>query len=122
MTQRDNPMTHTAKFDWWSVAAIAFGVLVILAGGDYWVAGPVLLVLALCAYPQSYVTTSAGLLVRAGVMRRLIPYHNITFVEPVAADAVKVQYGQNSLFLEPEDPDAFFRDLLNRVPHLGRRS
>jgi len=114
-------MTHDAKFDWWSVGAIAFGLLVILAGGNYWIAGPVLLVLILCAYPQSYVTTSAGLLVRGGVMRCLIPYRNITFIEPLAADTVKVQYGQNSLLLAPEDPDAFFRDLVNRAPHLGRR-
>lgn len=114
-------MTHDAKFDWWSVGAIAFGLLVILAGGNYWIAGPVLLVLVLCAYPQSYVTTSAGLEVRAGVMRRRIPYRNITLVEPVAADTVKVQYGQNSLLLAPEDPDAFFRDLVTRAPHLGRR-
>jgi hypothetical protein len=114
-------MTHDAKFDWWSVGAIAFGVLVVLAGGNYWIAGPVLLVLVLCAYPQSYVTTPAGLEVRAGVMHRMIPYRNITLVEPVAADAVKVQYGQNSLWLEPEDPDAFFRDLVKRAPHLRCR-
>lgn len=114
-------MTHDAKFDWWSMGAIAFGMLVVLAGGDYWIAGPVLLVLALCAYPQSYVTTSAGLLVRAGVMRRMTPYQSITFVEPVEADTVKLQYGQNSLLLAPEDPDAFFRDLANRAPHLGHR-
>ena len=114
-------MTHDAKFDWWSVGAIVFGVLVLLAGGNYWIAGPVLLVLVLCAYPQSYVTTSAGLLVRAGVMRCLIPYQNITFIEPVEADTVKVQYGRNSLLLAPEDPEAFFRDLANRVPNLGHR-
>jgi len=108
-------MTHIAKFDWWSVAAIGFGVLVLLAGGNYWIAGPVLLVLALCAWPQSYVTTAHGLLVRGGLMRRLIPYKNITVVEPVAADTVKVQYGPNSLFLEPQDPDAFYRDLARRL-------
>lgn len=114
-------MTHIAKFDWWSVGAIVFGFLVILAGCNYWIAGPVMLVLALSAYPQSYVTTSSGLLVRAGLMRRLIPYQTITVVEPVADDTIKVQYGHNSLLLEPEDPDAFFRDLANRLPHLGRR-
>lgn len=108
-------MTHIGKIDWWSVAAVAFGVLVILAGGNYWIAGPVLLVLALCAWPQSYITTSAGLLVRAGLVRRMIPYQNITVVEPVAADTVKIQYGRNALFLEPEDPDAFFRDLMRRL-------
>jgi Bacterial PH domain len=108
-------MTHTAKIDWWSVAAIAFGVLVILAGGNYWIAGPVLLVLALSAWPQSYVTTSAGLLVRAGLMRRMIPYKSISRIEPAAADTVKVQYGPHSLFLEPEDPDAFYRDLARRL-------
>ena len=108
-------MIHTGKFDWWSVGAIGFGVLVVLAGCNYWIAGPVLLVLALCAWPQSYVTTSAGLLVRAGLMRRLIPYQNITVVEPADADTVKVRYGRNSLVLAPEDPDAFFRDLTRRL-------
>jgi hypothetical protein len=108
-------MIHIGKFDWWSVAAIGFGVLVVLAGCNYWIAGPVLLVLALCAWPQSYVTTSSGLLVRAGLMRRLIPYQNITVVEPVAEDTVKVQCGPNALFLAPEDPDGFLRDLTRRL-------
>lgn len=108
-------MIHSGKFDWWSVAAIAFGLAAVLAGADLWIATPVLVVLALCAWPQSYVTTPAGLLVRAGLMRRMIPYRNITVVEPVTEDTVKVQYGGNSLFLEPEDPDAFFRDLARRL-------
>jgi hypothetical protein len=48
-------------------------------------------------------------------MRRLIPYQNITVVEPADEDTVKVRYGRNSLVLAPEDPDAFFRDLTRRL-------
>jgi len=108
-------MIYTGKFDWWSVGSIGFGVLVLLAGCNVWIAGPVLLVLALCAWPQSYVTTSAGLLVRAGLMRRLIPYQYITVVEPAEEDTVKVRYGRNLLVLAPVDPDAFCRDLTRRL-------
>ena len=48
-------------------------------------------------------------------MRRLIAYQNIMVAEPVEEDTVQVQYGRSSLFLAPEDPDAFFRDLTQRL-------
>ena len=108
-------MIHIGKFDWWCVGAAGFGVLVVLAGCNYWIAGPVLLVLALSAWPQYYVTTPGGLLVRAGLMRRLIPYQSITIIEPSGEDTVKVRYGRNSLVLAPEDPAAFCRDLTRRL-------
>ena len=77
-------MTHQAKIDWWMAAAIALAILVLLLGVNYWIAGPVLLVLLICAYPQSYKTTQEGLLIRGGLWRRQIPYEVITFVGPVA--------------------------------------
>jgi len=116
-------MTHDAKYDWWIVAAIALDLLVLLVGGDYWITGPVLLVLAICAYPQSYVTTSNGLVVRAGLVHRSIPYQAITFVGVAdSTDKVEIQYGLNSqLWIEPADPASFLRDLAKHAPHLTRR-
>jgi hypothetical protein len=120
-------MRHDAKFDWWLGGAIALGILVLLVGGDYWIAAPVLLVLFLCAYPQSYVTTPSGLLLRAGIVRRIIPYQAITFIGPSAGqpapwfETVRIQYGRNTeLLIAPEDPDAFFQDVVRYAPHLRR--
>jgi len=116
-------MTHDAKYDWWIVAAIALDLLVLLVGGYYWITAPVLLVLAICAYPQSYVTTSTGLLVRAGLVHRSIPYQAITFAGmDDATGKVTIQYGLNSrLWIVPADPAGFLRDLAQRAPHLTRR-
>jgi hypothetical protein len=44
-------------------------------------------------------------------MRGLIRYQNI----PVEEGTAQVQYGRNSLFLAPEDPAAFLRNLMQRV-------
>ena len=120
-------MTHDAKFEWLLGVAIALGVLVLLVGGNYWIAAPVLLVLFMCAYPQRYVTTSAGLVVVRGLVRRMIPYQAITFIGPSGEPApwtetVKIQYGRHSeLLIAPEDPDRFFQDVARHAPHLKRR-
>ena len=116
-------MTHDAKYDWWIVAAIALDLLVLLVFGDFWIAAPVLLVLTICAYPQSYVTTPAGLLVRAGLVHRSIPYQAISFVGvDDSTGKVTIEYGLNSqLSLMPVDPPGFLRDLAQRAPHLTRR-
>jgi hypothetical protein len=58
-------MTYDAKFDWSLAAVIAAAVAILVVGGNYWVGIPVLAVLMLCAYPQTYETTSTGLVVRA---------------------------------------------------------
>jgi len=115
-------MTHRAKIDWWMAAAIALGILALLAGVNYWIAGPVLLVLLICAYPQSYETTREGLLIRGGLWRRSIPYQAITFVGTIADDRVRVQYGLASeLRIAPEDPRAFVADIAKHTPHLIKR-
>ena len=119
---RENCMTHQAEFDWWMAAAIVFAVIVLLLGVNYWIAGPVLLVLLICAYPQSYKTTREGLLIRAGLWRRSIPYEAITFVGPVAADRVRIQYGLASeLRIAPADPRVFLADIARHTPHLIKR-
>ncbi len=124
-------MNHKAKLDVWTVAAILFAFAVLLLGGNRWVVGPVLLVLLICAYPQSYVTTPGGLLVRAGLSRRLIPYETITFVGPgsdrhgnfgLLADRIVIHYGLASeLMIAPADRGAFLADISARTPHLIKR-
>ena len=115
-------MTHQAKIDWWMAAAIALAVIVLLLGVNYWIAGPVLLVLLICAYPHSYKTSREGLLIRGGLWRRSIPYEAITFVAPISDDRVRIQYGISSeLRIEPEDPRVFVADIAKHTPHLIKR-
>jgi hypothetical protein len=115
-------MTHQGKMDWWIAAAIALAIIVLLLGVNYWIAGPVLLVLLICAYPQTYRTTREGLLIRGGLWRRSIPYEAITFVGPISDDRVRIQYGLASeLRIAPEDPRAFLADIAKHTPHLIKR-
>ena len=119
---RENCMTHQAKMDWWMAAAIALAILVLLAGVNYWIAGPVLLVLLICAYPQSYKTTREGLLICGGLWRRRIPYEAITFVGSIAEDRVRIQYGLASeLRIAPADARVFLADMAKHTPHLIKR-
>jgi hypothetical protein len=114
-------MTYDAKFDWWLAAVIAAAIALLVVGGNYWVGGPVLAVLLLCAYPQTYETTSTGLLVRAAFVRQLIPYRVITFIGPNAS-RVKIRYGLRSeLLITPADQEKFLADLSTRTPHLCRQ-
>jgi len=115
-------MTHQAKIDWWMAAAIAFAVFVLLLGVNYWIAGPVLLVLLICAYPQSYKTTEQGLLIRGGLWRRSIPYQAITFAGPIRDDRVRIQYGLASeLRIAPVDARVFLADIAKHTPYLVKR-
>ena len=124
-------MTHDAKFEWWILAAIGLGLIVILVGGNHWIAGAVLLVLLIRAYPQRYVTTPDGLLIRAGLAHRLIPYRAITYIGedaedaaplPLSAETVKIECEPNcEIWLAPEDPSTFFQDMARHTPHLRRR-
>ncbi|MBZ5725915.1 MAG: PH domain-containing protein [Acidobacteriia bacterium] len=115
-------MTHTSRFDWWLLPAIALAIAVLLITHNYWVGGPVLLVLALCAYPQSYQTTPEGLLVRAALTRQLIPYESIMSIGPgERGNRIRIQYGLASeLLVAPADRDAFLRDMAAHTPHLTR--
>ena len=73
-------MRHKAKIDLWFAIAIVFAVVVPVAQEHYWIALPPVLILVTCCCPQSYETTTQGLMVRAGFVRRLIPYGAITFI------------------------------------------
>ncbi len=122
-------MTHNAKVDVYVLAAIVLGVFVFLLG-DYWIAGPILLVLFLCAYPQSYETTPYALVIRAALSRHVIPYSAIRAIAPAAEDRtfavtgghMFIEYGPSSqVMIEPADRDAFLRDIAARAPHLIKR-
>ena len=123
-------MTHKSKVDVYVLAAIVLGVIVFLMG-DYWIAGPVLLVLFLCAYPQSYETTRYALVIRTALARQVIPYAAINFVGPISeegaslvgnADRIRIEYGPAAeVLIEPADREAFLRDVAARAPHLIKR-
>src|SRR5947207_13096754 len=118
-------MKHRSKVEVWLFAAILYVVGVLVAGGNRWIGGPVLLVLLLMALPQEYVTAPEALRVRAGITRWAIPYAAITFVGesslgPVTRVAVRI--GRDSeILLAPDDPGKFFADVAAHAPHLKRR-
>jgi hypothetical protein len=91
-----------------------------------WIAGPVLLILLLCAYPQTYETTAEGLVIRDALTRRFIPYEQIIWAGPerengLLGGRLRLHYGMGSqLVLAPADRDALLADLAERTPHLAR--
>jgi hypothetical protein len=124
-------MTHSSTTNWWIVSAIAVSVVALLLGANYWIVGPLLLNLMICAYPQTYETTEKGLVVRTALRRQFIPYEAITSVgltsdnrsrTAILFDRVSVRYGLRSeLRIAPADTDAFFTDMAARTPHLSKR-
>lgn len=123
-------MHHKAKIDWWIAAAVMIAVVVPAAQEQYWVAPLPLLILLTCCAPQSYQTTPEGLLIRAGLVRRFIPYRSITFIGPgsgsnsmaLSLDQVKIQYGMASeIAIAPADPAKFLADIESHAAHLRRR-
>jgi hypothetical protein len=115
-------MTHSSRIDWCALLSVAAAIGAILLGASYWIGGPVLLVLLLCAYPQSYETTVRGLMVRDALTRRLFPYATITLVTPASRGRLRIQCGLASeIILAPVDPESFVADLAARTPHLTRR-
>jgi hypothetical protein len=104
-------LTHKAKIDWWIAAAILLGIAAPLAGGGLWMTVPLFLAVGICGYPQYYRTTKTGLVVRAGLMCREIPYAAIRGVAPEGG-RVRVEYGANAgLDLVPADSRAFVADV-----------
>jgi hypothetical protein len=117
-------MTHKAKIDWWIAAALAVGIVAPLVGEKLWITIPLFLAVGICGYPQYYRTSEEGLIVRAGLLRRVIPYEAITFVGPCEEDAarVSVRYGNRAgITITPADYRAFLDDLAARCRNLSRR-
>ncbi len=88
---------------------------------------PWVIVFGLC-YPQSYEMRPEGLLMRAGLCRRLIPYASIISAAPsndarssmaLSLDRVRIEYGgSREAFLSPVEKAAFLEDLARRAPQL----
>jgi hypothetical protein len=126
----DENMTHHSKVDVYVLFAIVMALGVFLLG-DYWIAGPILVVLLLCAYPQSYETTPKALLVRRALNRLVIPYETISFIGPVgeeengfamSSNHIRIQYGLASdILITPANCRAFFADIAKYTPHLTKR-
>jgi hypothetical protein len=123
-------MTYKGRNDLWFIAAFALATAALLWTGNYWVGGPLLVVFALCMLPQRYEVASGGVHIRAGLVRRFIPYNVITFVGPcgggrnlaLTLDGVCLRYGLNSeIRIAPAQADAFIADVANRSPHLTKR-
>ena len=122
-------MHHNAKIDWWIAVAVTVGVMVPAWHGQYGVAALPLLILLGCCAPQSYQTTAEGLVIRAGLMRRFIPYRSMTFIGPgsgsyslgLSLDQVKIRYGAASeISIAPADPVRFVADIESHTAHLRR--
>jgi len=114
-------MTYESRIDRTTIIAILLTIAVLLAGANYWIAGPVLLVLFLAAYPRTYQLTAQGLKVRDALGSRVIPYETISRLA-MTANGVKVEYALASeLLVATANPRGFFTDLSARTPHLTRR-
>jgi hypothetical protein len=115
-------MTHSSTTNWWIVSAIAVSITVLLLGANYWIVGPLLLNLMICAYPETYETTAKGLVVRTALRRQFIPYDAITSVGLTRGGRVSIKSGARSeLRIAPADTAAFFTDIARLTPHLSKR-
>ena len=61
----------------------------------YWIAGPVLLILLFCAYPQSYELARRELVIHDSLTRRRIPYRTIASAEREGR-RIRIRYGLGS--------------------------
>jgi hypothetical protein len=114
-------MTYSSKLELPVCAGILLVVAAILLGAHYWVCGPVLLVLLLCAYPKRYETTVAALVVHEALLTRRIPYAVITSAAREQG-RVRIRFGLASeIALAPSDARALLEDVGSRTPHLVRR-
>jgi len=115
-------MTHSSTTNWWIVSAIAVCIAVLVLGANYWIVGPLLLNLMICAYPETYETTEDGLVVHTALRRQRIPYSAIESVGLTRGNRVSVRYGGRSeVRIAPTDTEAFFTDMAARTPHLSKR-
>jgi hypothetical protein len=124
-------MRYGAKIDWWIAVGLLGGIGAPLLGRAYWVSGLILLACLAFLLPQSYETTGEGLLIRAGLYRKLIPYASIAAIGPcsdtgsslaLSMDRLKISYGSGKEFyIAPADQEAFMRDIAMRTPQLVKR-
>jgi hypothetical protein len=114
-------MSYSSRLDWCVLAGILLAVAAVLLGANYWIAGPVLFILLLCAYPRSFETGDRALTVRDALSRRQIPYATITSVE-IDGSGIRIRYGLASeLTISPAKVKPFLADIERHTPHLVRR-
>jgi len=109
-------MTYHSRRDRSVYAGILVAAAALYLHVGYWIAGPVLLILLLCAYPQSYELAADELIVNDSLTRRRIPYRTIGSARQEGA-LVRVRYGLGSeLVIAPADPLPFLDALAARTP------
>jgi hypothetical protein len=109
-------MTHKSQPDRCVYAGILVAAAALFLHVGYWIAGPVLLILLLCAYPQSYELAASELIVHDSLTRRRIPYRTIAAAEPEGSH-IRIRYGLGSeIVIAPADPAAFLGALAPRMP------
>jgi hypothetical protein len=114
-------MTHKSKVDWCAWIAIGVALVMLVVWADYFIAGPMLLILFLCAYPHSYETGPRHFSIRDALTRRIIPYEAISSIEP-CGPGMRINYGvHSSIVIAPADRIAFLKDLAAHCSHLARR-
>jgi hypothetical protein len=115
-------MTYTSRIDWCVVASILLTVAAVGMGASYWIGGPVLLVLLLCAYPKSYKTAAASLVVRDALSWREIPYAVVTYAAKERW-GVRIRFGLASeMVIVPANAEGLLADVEAHAPHLVRRN
>jgi hypothetical protein len=109
-------MTHKSKPDWCVFAGIALAATALLMHVAFWIAAPVLLILLLCAYPQSYELAARELVIHDSLTRRRIPYQQIRAAR-AEGDVVRIRYGLGTeIVIAPAEPRAFLEALEPRTP------
>ena len=109
-------MTHSSRPDRRLYAGIIAAATALFLHVGYWIAGPVLLILMLCAYPQSYELAETELVVHDSLTRRRIPYHTMAAAEREGR-WVRIRYGLGSeIVIAPADTGAFLAALAPRMP------
>src|SRR3954468_7768312 len=110
-------MTHPSRPDKCVYAGIVAAATALFLHVGYWITGPVLLILMLCAYPQSYELAEAELIVHDSLTRRRIPYQTMAAAEREGR-RIRIRYGHGSeMVIAPADPAAFLTAL---APHMPR--
>jgi len=112
---------HKSKHDRCVWAGIVLAAAALFLHVGYWIAGPVLLILLLCAYPQSFEMSARELVIHDSLTRRRIPYEVIRAVRR-SGGRLRICYAADSaIVIAPADVDAFVRALATHTPQLDRR-
>lgn len=128
-------MKYPSKIDLWvgSVLALAPAILLLeaffLHSRMIWlVAASVFVVYGLFVFPTNYELGPDALIVRSGLIRRSIPYHEIRQVRasrsPLSSPALSMDRlaiacgSSRTILISPRDRAAFLRDLSTRIPDL----